>query len=166
MTARGTVVTNLDIRGVTRACCTIQGPRTATAVPREPHGWRDFSDAARAPCRGVAMTPRSSSSTRRHSRATSRRKKSEFSGPLRKVVYIFEREGPQGGGIWWLVLECGHAVARKRTVSKSWTAVVHLMFEPIEKRFAPKSCQCNYCGTGNEKIDPAVMIKAFGGELP
>lgn len=106
------------------------------------------------------------SSTRRHARATSRRKQSELAGPMRKVVYIFEREGSQGGGIWWLVLDCGHAVARKRYVAKRWSATVHLMFAPIEKHFAPKRVQCNYCGHGREKLDPAVMIRAFGGGVP
>jgi hypothetical protein len=82
---------------------------------------------------------------------------------MRKVVYIFEREGERGGGIWWLVLECGHAVARKRYVAKHWTQMVHLMLRPLEEKLAPKRCQCHSCGHGHEKLDPAVMIKAFGG---
>jgi hypothetical protein len=44
---------------------------------------------------------------------------------MREVVYIFEREGERGGAIWWLVLECGHSVARKRYDSKNWSATVH-----------------------------------------
>ena len=106
------------------------------------------------------------SSTRRHARATSPRKKSELVGPMREVVYIFEREGTKGGAIWWLVLDCGHAVARKRYAPKSWTAAVHMMFRPLEEKLAPKRCQCHYCGSGTAKQDPALMIKAFGGEVP
>ncbi len=95
-----------------------------------------------------------------------RRASSELTGPLREVVYIFEREGSRGGGVWWLVLECGHAVARKRVVAKHWTAMVHLMFRPLEEKLAPKRAQCLFCARGHAKIDPAVMIKAFGGEVP
>ena len=98
------------------------------------------------------------SSTRRQTRATSPRKKSELSGPLREVVYIFEREGDRGGGYWWLVLACGHAVARKRVMPSVGT-----MFRPLEEKLAPKRCQCHSCGHGHEKIDPAIMIRAFGG---
>ena len=89
--------------------------------------------------------------------------KSELAGPLRNVVYIFEREGVRGGGFWWLVLDCGHAVARKRYAAKGFPAQVHLMFVPIEAKLAPKRVQCHYCGSGSEKRDPWVMIKAFGG---
>jgi len=64
------------------------------------------------------------------------------------------------------VLECGHAVARKRHEAKGYTAMVHGMFRPIEEKFAPKRCQCLYCGSGNEKSDPAILIKAFGGAVP
>ena len=106
------------------------------------------------------------SSTRRHSRATSPRKKSELTGPMREVVYIFERTGERGGGIWWLVLSCGHAVARKRYEAKSWSAMVHGMFRPLEEKLAPKRCQCHYCGSGSAKQDPWLLIKAFGGEVP
>jgi hypothetical protein len=108
------------------------------------------------------MTPRSTSSTRRHSRATAPRAKSELAGPLRVVVYIFEREGTRGGGYWWLVLDCGHAVARKRPMPGK----VHLMFVPLEEKFAPKRVQCHYCEAGCEKRDPWITIKAFGGPTP
>lgn len=88
------------------------------------------------------MTTRGSgpntSSTRRHARATRPRKKSDLAGPMREVVYIFEREGARGGGYWWLVLSCGHTVARKRCVAKHWTAMVHLMFRPLSEKLAPK----------------------------
>ena len=94
-----------------------------------------------------------------------KRVKSELAGPLREVVYIFEREGTNGGAIWWLVLECGHAVARKRYTAKSWSAQVHMMFRPIEEKLAPKRVQCHYCGSGSAKQDPWLMIKAFGGEV-
>lgn len=97
--------------------------------------------------------------------AATKRAQSPLAGPLRDVVYIFEREGERGGAIWWLVLSC-HAVARKRHAAKSWTAAAHLMFRPLEEKLAPKRCQCHYCGAGCEKHDPLVMIRAFGGELP
>ena len=106
------------------------------------------------------------SSTRRHARATSPRKKSDLAGPLREVVYIFERQGDRGGSFWWLVLDCGHAVARKRYANKSLAALAQLMFRPLSEKLAPKRAQCHYCGSGSEKIDPAVMIRAFGGEAP
>ena len=111
----------------------------------------------------TARGPSSTSSTRRHSRATSPRKKSELAGPMRKVVYIFEREGTKGGAIWWLVLSCGHAVARKRYAAKSWTAAVHMLLRPLEEKLAPRRCQCHYCGSGAPKQDPWAMIAAFGG---
>jgi hypothetical protein len=88
-----------------------------------------------------------------------------LAGPLREVVYIFERRGKRGGGLWWLVLECGHTVARKRLAENHWTKKGHLMFRPLEERLAPKHCQCHACGHGHEKLDPTVMIKAFGGEV-
>lgn len=88
---------------------------------------------------------------------------SELAGPMRDVVYIFEGEGIRGGALWWLVLDCGHRVARKRHEAKSLSAIVHTMFEPIEKRLAPKQAQCLYCGSGFEKRDPWVTIAAMGG---
>ena len=94
------------------------------------------------------------------------RRPSELAGPMRKVVYIFEREGERGGGIWWLVLECGHSVARKRYVAKHWTQMVHTMFRPIEEKLAPKRAQCHSCGFGHAKVDPAITIRLFGGEIP
>ena len=63
----------------------------------------------------MTKAPRDST-TKRRPRAPSKRVRSELSGPLREVVYIFEREGERGGGFWWLVLACGHAVARKRVM--------------------------------------------------
>jgi len=106
------------------------------------------------------------SSTRRHRRATSPRKQSALAGPLRGVVYIFEREGARGGGFWWLVLECGHAVSRKRFVGNHWTGMAQLMFKPLSERLAPKRVQCHYCGSGSERQDPWIMIKALGGDVP
>lgn len=84
--------------------------------------------------------------------------KNDLAGPWREVVYIFEREGDRGGGYWWLVLACGHAIARKRYVPKR-----HLLFKPLEEKFAPKKCQCYWCGWGTAEIDPWVTIKRFGG---
>lgn len=82
---------------------------------------------------------------------------------MREVVYIFEREGTRGGSIWWFVLSCGHAVARKRYAAKSWTAMVLLMRRPLSEKLAPKRVRCNYCGSGCEKQDPAALVRAFGG---
>jgi hypothetical protein len=112
------------------------------------------------------MARAKTSSTRRHPRATAKRKQSLLAGPMSEVVYIFAREGERGGGYWWLVLACGHAVARKRHVVKSWSAQVHLLFRPIEEKLAPKRVQCHYCGHGAEKLDPWITVKAFGGEIP
>jgi hypothetical protein len=70
------------------------------------------------------------------------------------------REGPRSGPFWSLVLDCGHLVARTRRVAKPWT----LLFEPIEKRFAPRSVQCHFCGSGVERHDPASLIRALGGD--
>jgi len=91
------------------------------------------------------------------------RQKSELAGPLREVVYIFEREGTRGGGFWWLVLSCGHAVARKRYGSRSDTAMVHAMFRPLSEKLAPKRAQCHSCGSGSASQDPWILIEAFGG---
>lgn len=44
--------------------------------------------------------------------------------------------------------------------------MVHLMFRPLEEKFAPKRAQCHFCGNGAEKLDPAIMIRAFGGDVP
>ena len=85
--------------------------------------------------------------------------------PLRKVVYIFEGEGEQGGGYWQLVLECGHTVARHRTTVKDPLAVVVrlAMFRPMREILAPKRVRCFSCGLGHAKTDPAIAIAAFGG---
>lgn len=104
----------------------------------------------------MTRTPRDSTTKRRPSPRF--RAKSELAGPLRKVIYIFEREGERGGAFWWLVLECGHAVARQRSLPSVGT-----MFRPLEEKFAPKRCQCHSCGFGHEKLDPWITIKAFGG---
>lgn len=82
---------------------------------------------------------------------------------MREVVYIFEREGTKGGAIWWLVLSCGHAVARKRYVAKDWLAVVHMLFRPLSEKLAPKRVQCHSCGSGCERSDPWILVEAFGG---
>lgn len=105
-------------------------------------------------------------STRRHPRATTKRPRSELAGPVREVIYIFERAGARDGAFWLLVLECGHIVTRRRHVARSWTAIAQTLFEPIEKRLAPRHVQCHYCGSGCEKHDPAIFIRALGGEVP
>jgi len=86
-----------------------------------------------------------------------------FDGPMRKVVYIFEREGDHGGALWLLVLECGHSVTKPRYNAKSLTAFIRAMFRPIEEKLAPKRARCFMCGVGHERYDPALLIKAFGG---
>ena len=111
------------------------------------------------------MKPAAKKAAKRQLRAAIRHSKSELAGPLREVIYIFEREGERGGGYWWLVLECGHSVARKRYVAKHWSAMVHLMWKPLSEKLAPRRAQCYSCGAGQEKLDPAVMIKLFGGEV-
>jgi hypothetical protein len=91
------------------------------------------------------------------------RRSSDLAGPLREVVYIFEREGDRGGGYWLLVLACGHFVARKRVVARSDTALMHLMFRPIEEKLAPRRAQCHACESGCAESDPWVLIEALGG---
>ena len=86
-----------------------------------------------------------------------------LAGPLREVVYIFEREGARGGGYWWLVLECGHTVSRTRVVARDWTAMVLLIRHHVKG--APHHVRCHYCGTGSPETDPVISIRAFGGEV-
>ena len=97
------------------------------------------------------------------SSAAKKKKPSELAGPMREVVYIFEREGERDGGYWRLVLSCGHSVARKRYVAKDDTAMVHAMFRPLSEKLAPKRAQCFSCGMGSSPCDPWVLIEAFGG---
>jgi len=112
------------------------------------------------------MTKPRDSTTKTRPQPRQARQPSELAGPMRDVVYIFEREGERGGGLWWLILDCGHAISRKRYVANSWSAMVHMMFRPITEKIAPKRCQCHYCGSGSPKQDPWIMIKAFGGPTP
>jgi len=85
-------------------------------------------------------------------------------GPLREVIYIFEREGDRGGGIWRLVLACGHSVSRKRrTVGEGPMAQVRALFEPLESFLAPKRVRYFCCGAGHPPQDPWVLVEAFGG---
>ena len=93
----------------------------------------------------------------------SKRAPSELAGPLREVVYIFDREGTRGGAFWLLVLECGHSVARRQHAPVHWSVAVHALLRPIEEKLAPKRVQCHYCGSGCEKHDPWILIKALGG---
>ncbi len=116
---------------------------------------------------GTSIAPRTSYPTRRRRRGgTRKRLPSELGGPKREVVYIFERTGTRGGAIWWLVLECGHAVARKRYEAKDWSAMVHAMFRPLSEKLAPKRCQCHYCAHGTPRCDPQIMIDALGRSGP
>jgi len=105
------------------------------------------------------------SSTRRHPRATSKPRRSELAGPMRDVVYIFEREGTRGGAIWLLVLSCGHPAARKRTDPKSWSALAQAMFRPLSEKLAPRRVQCHHCGSGEPTRDPAPLVRALGGKI-
>ncbi len=110
------------------------------------------------------MSKRSTPNNGAHRRSRGgTRTRGPMAGPLRDVVYIFEREGERGGAIWWLILECGHAVARKRYEAKNWTAQVHMMFRPIEEKLAPKKCHCHYCDAGVPRADPWILVEAFGG---
>lgn len=86
-------------------------------------------------------------------------------GPLRDVVYIFEREGDHGGAYWLLVLQCGHSSTRSRAgVKHPLQAMTRLLlFRPLAGMTAPKRVKCFSCGLGQEKIDPAIAIAAFGG---
>lgn len=117
--------------------------------------------------RGKSPKPsyRRTSSVRRHPRATSRRAPSELAGPMREVIYIFEREGMRGGAIWLLVLSCGHPAARKRTDPKSWLTLAQAMFRPLSEKLAPRRVQCHHCGSGEPTRDPALLVKVFGGEI-
>lgn len=81
-----------------------------------------------------------------------------WGGPLRQVVYIFDREGDRGGAYWLLVLACGHFVARKCPA-----ITLHSMFEPIERKLAPRRAKCHCCGAGHAEQDPWILIKALGG---
>ena len=92
-------------------------------------------------------------------------RKGLLAGPSREVVYIFERKGSRGGGYWWLVLECGHAVIRRRVVARNWSAQVLLIRRPVEEMCAPHRVQCHYCGSGSPATDPVISIRAFGGEV-
>ena len=105
---------------------------------------------------GSAVTELPKSRQRRGSPASSS-VRSALAGPLREVVYIFEREGARGGAFWWLVLECGHAGARSRRVPKS-------LFEPLERHLAPRHVQCRFCASGVERQDPWILVREFGGE--
>lgn len=106
------------------------------------------------------------SSTRRHPHGTTHHKKSEIAGPMREVVHIFAREGARGGPYWRLVLACGHSVTRKRSASKSLSALAQMMFRPLSAKLAPRRVQCHYCGSACEACDPAILIRLFGKEVP
>ena len=60
-----------------------------------------------------------------------------------------------------LVLECGHAVSRKRRGAKNWSAVAQSMFISLDELLAPKSVQCHYCGSGCGERDPWILIEAI-----
>ena len=79
----------------------------------------------------------------RHARAPSKRERGDLDGPLREVVYIFEREGPRSGAFWLLVLECGHSVARPRREARSLSAFAQSMFRPLAEKLAPGRVQCD-----------------------
>lgn len=93
----------------------------------------------------------------------SREKPGPLSGPLREVIYIFERTGDHSGTYWRLVLTCGHTVARSRINPKDSTAMISALFRPLSEKLAPKRVQCHWCGSGSEPCDPWDAIEAFGG---
>lgn len=78
---------------------------------------------------------------------------------MQKVVYIFDREGANGGPYWLLVLECGHTVSRARVVAN-----MDNILRPMAHKLAPKRVRCHYCGIGCEPHDPWPIIKAIGGD--
>jgi hypothetical protein len=94
-----------------------------------------------------------------------RRSSNELAGPLREVVYIFDRNGVRGAAIWLLILECGHPVVRKRLDSKMLSGLAQAMFRPLSEKLAPKRAQCHRCGSGAPALDPWHLIRALGGEL-
>lgn len=94
------------------------------------------------------------------------RKRGELAGPLRNVVFSLAREGSHGGAYWRLVLECGHTVTRRRHVVKSWADVAQTMFQPIARKLAPQRAECYSCEAGAAHVDPLIMFKVFGGEVP
>lgn len=61
-----------------------------------------------------------------------------------------------------LVLSCGHMVARPQYRPKS----VHALFEPLERKLAPRSVQCHFCASGVEEHDPWILIRALGEDVP
>jgi hypothetical protein len=95
--------------------------------------------------------------------------KAPLAGPLRDVIYIFDREGPNGGFHWRLVLECGHGVtrpSRRAKDAKDVSAIAQTMFRPLSEKLAPKRVQCHHCGSGAVRRDPWLLIKACGGVVP
>lgn len=94
------------------------------------------------------------------SKETKRPSQSALAGPLRPVVYIFERAGVRGGPYWLLVLKCGHVVTRRRHNEET---VAQALFRPLSEKLAPKRVQCHHCGSGAESHDPWVLIKTLGG---
>lgn len=96
---------------------------------------------------------------RRRVGRVSPRQPSPLDGPMREVVYIFERVGTRGGKYWLLVLECGHPVARSQQTTDTPSALLR----PLSEKLAPRRAQCHHCGSGGTPSDPWVTIEAFGG---
>ncbi len=84
-----------------------------------------------------------------------------YHGPMRSVVYIFERQTDRGSALWWLVLECGHSAVRRRYEAKTWSQQVRGMFKSVESKLAPKTARCMSCELGSAQCDPQILIDAF-----
>lgn len=72
--------------------------------------------------------------------------------PWRKVAWIgIDRDGPQGGHAWMLVLECGHLATRRYVAPAP-----HRIFRKMPS--APKRCRCLSCALETPRADPQVWI--------
>ncbi len=69
-----------------------------------------------------------------------------MSRPLRDVVYIEERIGARGGGLWFLTLSCGHfSAVRRRAPSFSNTVGAAFGRLSLKDFFAPEKSRCWIC---------------------
>ena len=93
--------------------------------------------------------------------AVARKRKTQLvtSGQFREVVYIFDREGARGGSYWYLVLDCGHGVAR----SQPPIHCGNMLSLGLAARLAPQRVRCLWCETGSPSSDPWILIEALGG---
>ena len=78
-------------------------------------------------------------------------------GPLREVVRIQDSVGPNGGGIWHLVLVCGHFEARRKPSIIPGRGP-NRIFLPTPT--APKRVRCWQCGE-DPKVQAAALERAL-----